>query len=141
MQIVSSNPRQATSLSLFFPPKWLLPCHATFLSESVKVNSFYLNILNDDDFLSPQGTKFFNELFEIESGRKTNDEKSSCCRPCLQFEARATESQNIWWGQAYEEPPPLIFIKNFGPIPWGILKEISRESKFHFFTESYHQNM
>ena len=33
MKVVSSNPSQATSFSLFFPPKWLLSCHATFLSQ------------------------------------------------------------------------------------------------------------
>ena len=31
MEVMSSNPSQATSF-LFFPPKWLLSCYATFLS-------------------------------------------------------------------------------------------------------------
>ena len=64
MKVVSSNPSQATSFSIFFPPKWLLSCQVTFLSESGIVNSFYMNI-----FFFILESIWFMELF-VNSVRK-----------------------------------------------------------------------
>ena len=100
----------------------------------------------NDDFLSPQGTKFFNELFEIESGRKTNDEKSSRCRPCLQFEIRAVGRprgqlalQNFALSEKLEDTIRCFFL---GLLPQSFLNsDVPVQFEVNTFPANWHPKL